>query len=274
MKHVYYLPRYRDETTVKANRGSNWNRRRLKLPPEQPLPLCLQKKQARHTRAHDLTKTIVEPRKSFLNEVLALTSGFAETREIWCLEELEKALDLAEKNLEFRPLHENTASHMFVDGQDRIDEGTANLMKAELVKIWPELGDITEENILRMSRGLMRYREHSEGKEQDDDEWLGRFVKVYKSVKRITPPLESRPPIQGPKDHVLLKALVNKLVDVKTANDNFSAALKNAFGDATEIAMPQELWARWVAVEMERKNQGMWERLEELIRLMSQMQFV
>ncbi|KAI9692541.1 MAG: hypothetical protein M1822_006772 [Bathelium mastoideum] len=154
---------YRDETTVKANRGSNWNRRRLKLPPEQPLPLCLQKKQARHTRAHDLTKTIVEPRKSFLNEVLALTSGFAETREIWCLEELEKALDLAEKNLEFRPLHENTASHMFVDGQDRIDEGTANLMKAELVKIWPELGDITEENILRMSRGLMRYREREDG---------------------------------------------------------------------------------------------------------------
>ncbi|KAL9074638.1 MAG: hypothetical protein Q9157_004312 [Trypethelium eluteriae] len=266
---VFYLPRFRNETTQKNNRSANWNKKIMEVVTRSisTTATAITPKQERYKRARDLAIPVVEPQQSFINEVLALTTGFAASKEPWMLQELKETLALAQEDFAYRPPPENEAMYTFVECEQKFTLDEAMQMKQELIRIWPELNCITEQSILQLNQGLTEREPFilieyhllrgflmeghfrlTESKDGGRNRWnsLRDLVEdVYSNVKRITPPVVSMPSIMGYGDKLLLKAIKNKLQEIVDAGRKMDTDLKKSAGDMTGTDLPVHIWERF-----------------------------
>lgn len=153
-KEVFYLAMFRDHTTALRNRGPNWNRLALAhaiKPPSEGEP---SQKQEKNRKARDTSKVVLDPTQSIRNKILCLVAGFAQTKDVWHLKELERVLEQADTDLEHQPPIENEMLHAFLDNDREMIADDLEALRLEIQTMWPDLTDVSIEGLESLKLGL------------------------------------------------------------------------------------------------------------------------
>ncbi|KAL9085736.1 MAG: hypothetical protein Q9165_007485 [Trypethelium subeluteriae] len=263
-KEVFYLPMFRDETTVIQQRGPNWNRKIREVTGQATGAQLLSEKQNRYRRARDTTKITLDPLQSFGNEILALTSAFDHSREPWLLKALGTVLEQVNIDLKFRPLPNNTIMRKFVDSQNHLTMEEAQQMKMELVERWPGIQSISTESLMKLHYGIRicskdlllecsllrpflidgaHRLQTAPAMAFDDDNSLAELIRdIYAMVKRLCKDVPE-PVLSVPDNNykLLLMVVRDKLTEAINSSRRFDAELENMCGDYSSSQTPAQL---------------------------------
>jgi hypothetical protein len=261
-KHmVFYLARFRDNTTTFATRGTNWNELILAEAFRPALDPVTSSKSRRVHKAKTSSKLVLEPVLSIRNQLSLHISCFLQSKETWHLEQALAVLKQAETDLAYMPPPSNEALLKFLDlDEASFDEGDAEKMIAEVEALWPGSMQTTPSDLVlvkqqiqrdklfieyRLVRGFLTQVAISVRTGLEDDLPVNFLVKeVLRVTKTIMGETAIPKPLPVDEHSRLLISILKALRDIKTAGDRFQEGLQDDCGDALATGNLEDIWKK------------------------------
>ncbi|KAF8854059.1 hypothetical protein BDZ45DRAFT_657175 [Acephala macrosclerotiorum] len=267
-QNCFYLPKFRDGSTVLKERGPAWNALVAKQA-LRPSDRVLSKKQMAYKKARNTSKVVLEPAVSLQNSICTHVECFAESSDMWHLQEISSILEQADQDLLFMPIASNTAMRKFVDNEEEFEDGDstteggdAALMLEEVRALWPDLKEIDAADLAFLKRQLMTQDVTLEYRllrpflfeacyrlrafDNLSDVSTNVVADVLGSVQRIVGTCESAAPIITADDQaLLLPAITMTLKNMLQAAQKFDKGLLDSCGDQTMTGTLQDVWEKY-----------------------------
>jgi hypothetical protein len=259
---------FRDHTTSFKNRGPQWNQlvmaHAIQTPEKEP-----SQKQQKNRRARDTSKVVLNPTQSIRNEILCLVAGFAQTKDIWHLEELERVLEQADTDLTYQPPLENRKLHDFLDNEREMTMVDLDILRSEIETIWPNLADVSLEGLEALKDGLRSsgivleyhllrsflaegcWRFANDGENRDGTntkaQWEHLVHDTVGTLRRVAgmAPIAT---ISLDQERLLLTTgVIKSLREIVKKGNEFDKGLKDMCGDQTNDGTLHDVWEKYAA---------------------------
>ncbi len=154
---VFFLKDFRENVGQFKLRGPAWSKLvsdvALSFAQTAEIPSA---KQQRYRRAKDITKLVLEPGMSFINELVALTLSFERYRQPWHLQELRSVLEVVQEDIRFQPMPAYWGLRKFADLGEVLTEEDAEKVVEDVQDLWKDVA-VTVSAVLKLKVRSFRY---------------------------------------------------------------------------------------------------------------------
>jgi hypothetical protein len=120
-----FLARYRDASTAKGDRASNWGKLARKTANRLQEDASGSRKSEPYDQATKAPRITIPAKHSLLNEMTMLARGYQEKKELWILEHVKKTLEKIDPDPEYRPLHQADKMRLLAGNIENLDSAAA-----------------------------------------------------------------------------------------------------------------------------------------------------
>ncbi|THV48424.1 hypothetical protein BGAL_0249g00090 [Botrytis galanthina] len=152
---VFYLARFRESSTTRDKRASEWNKLAAKEAIRYAPLAAISTKQERQGRSRDTTKVVLDPVLSLRNSIRHHLTSYPGTPETWHLQEALLVMEQAVDDPKDMYAPSNTALREFIDNEnDDFDEDDAETMNKEMTELWPGFEKFLTTDLLTLKKQI------------------------------------------------------------------------------------------------------------------------